>query len=134
MRYLLDTSAVLVHYLDEPRADEVSALFVEPANELLLSALSVSELGRRLRDLGLTPREVRERLEAYLPLFSEIVSVDQGVAWSALAIAAATASRLPLVDSLIAASARERSAVLVHRDRHLRSIPAEVLSQLDLGP
>jgi predicted nucleic acid-binding protein len=37
---------------------------------------------------------------------------------------------LPLVDSIIAASAKAHDAVLVHRDPHLRAIPTERLKQL----
>ena len=43
--------------------------------------------------------------------------------------------RLPLIDALISAAARFRSAKLVHRDAHMRAIPPEEIEQLDLeGP
>jgi predicted nucleic acid-binding protein len=41
--------------------------------------------------------------------------------------------RLPLADALIAAAAREWGACLVHRDRHMASIPASVVEQIDLS-
>jgi len=35
-------------------------------------------------------------------------------------------------DALIASAARSRGAVLVHRDAHMRAIPATLVGQLDL--
>jgi|GEM_PF-2180775 len=42
------------------------------------------------------------------------------------------AERLPLVDALIASAARSREAILVHRDAHMRALPATMVAQLDL--
>lgn len=132
-RYLLDTSAVLVHYLDEPGADRVTALFSDRSNELLLASPSVAELGRKLAAHGFSPESLRDQLSTYLALFEPVVPIDEAVAWSALELAAATPTRLPLVDSLIAAAARERHACLIHRNRHMAEIPSEVLPQIDLA-
>jgi predicted nucleic acid-binding protein len=38
--------------------------------------------------------------------------------------------RIPLVDALIAGTARACNAVLVHRDPHLARIPREVVGQV----
>ena len=43
-------------------------------------------------------------------------------------------TRLPLIDALIAGCARAHSAVLVHRDPHMSSIPHEVVAQVVLPP
>jgi predicted nucleic acid-binding protein len=40
--------------------------------------------------------------------------------------------RLPLVDALIAATARSAGAILVHKDPHMAGIPAGVVKQLKL--
>jgi len=40
---------------------------------------------------------------------------------------ASPSGRLPLIDSLIAAAAAEREALLVYRDQHLSVAPPEVL-------
>jgi predicted nucleic acid-binding protein len=47
---------------------------------------------------------------------------------------AATRPRLPLVDALIAASAKQHGAVLVHRDPHMATIPTSLVSQQMLPP
>lgn len=53
---------------------------------------------------------------------------------AAMELRSATQSRLPLVDSLIAASARQLGATLVHRDPHMAAIPRALVSQLSLPP
>ena len=44
MIYLLDTSAVLILYRQEPGYERVLSLFDDPANEFLLSSLSLADL------------------------------------------------------------------------------------------
>lgn len=72
-------------------------------------------------------------MESYQELLNEIVPVDEGVALAAFDIGCEMTERLPLADALIAAAAHERGACLVHRDRHMASIPASVLEQIDLS-
>jgi predicted nucleic acid-binding protein len=134
MRYLLDTSALLAHYRQEAGWEQVQALFEQEGAELYLCALSLTEFGRRLYELGAAPVDVEEVLRDYGALFEELVMVDEQVARRALEITRRASGRLPLIDSLIAAAAAEREAVLVHRDHHLRVVPPEVLQGLDLTP
>jgi predicted nucleic acid-binding protein len=72
-------------------------------------------------------------LDTYLPMFSGIVPIDDGVARSALRLIERVPGRLPMVDSLIASAALARGACLVHRDKHLSAIPVQILPQIDLG-
>jgi predicted nucleic acid-binding protein len=94
--HVLDTSALLAHFFDEPGADVVQGLWAA------------------LRDLTVC-----------LP-------VDRAVAELACHIRAAVTRRLPLVDALIAATARSAGAILVHKDPHMAGIPAGVVKQLKL--
>ncbi len=134
MIYLLDTSAVLIHYRQEPGYEQVLSILDDPANVVLLSSISLAEFGRVLRSAGLNPAEVDGMIDAYLPLFSEIVPVDDLIARASLRLIAAVPNRIPTVDSLIAASAQQRGACLVHRDGHFREIPAALLPTIDLAP
>ncbi len=59
--------------------------------------------------------------------------VDALVARAAFVIGCRSVRRLPLVDALIAAVAQVKQAVLVHRDEHMRAIPAGLVNQLDLA-
>lgn len=133
MRWLLDTSALLVFYRKEPSVDRVLALFDEPDNELLLCAISVTEFGRKLHELGQSTEEVEHTLDLHRPLFTRIEKVDEIVARNALRLVRNMTIRLPAIDSLIAATAMTHQACLVHRDKHMTAIPPELLPTLDLG-
>lgn len=132
VRYLLDTSALLAHYRQEPGGEQVQALFEQEEAEFYLCALSLPEFGRRLYDLGASPEEVAETLSNYHALFDKVLPIDEKTALQALEIGRATPSRLPLVDALIAAVAAQSQAVLVHRDQHMSAIPPSVLKSLVL--
>ena len=132
MRYLLDTSALLAHYRQEDGWQEVQALFETDEADLIAASVSLTEFGRRLRELGANETEAEEVLSAYQLLFTEIASVDVAVARAAFVLGCRTPRRLPLVDALIAAVAQAKAAVLVHRDEHMRSIPPELVLQQDL--
>src|SRR5271157_4007057 len=93
---------------------DVQALFEDNETVLMIASLTLTEFGRRLRELNMTGDEIEEVLSEYQFLFSEVVSVDAEIARSAFIIGCRTARRLPLADSLIAAAARARGAVLVH--------------------
>ena len=53
MTHLLDTSALLAHYLGEPGADRVQAFFEDNAVVVGASVLSFYEFELRLHQLGL---------------------------------------------------------------------------------
>jgi predicted nucleic acid-binding protein len=134
MRYVLDTSALLAHYRQEAGWEAVQTLFETDEAELLLASVSLTEFGRRLRELRATQTEVEETLASYELLFTEIVAIDTMVAKAAFALGTQTPHRLPLVDAFIAAVAQTQAAILVHRDDHMRTIPSVLVAQLDLTP
>ena len=57
MRYLLDTSALLAHYRQEDGWQEVQALFETDEADLIAASVSLTEFGRRLRELGLAKQK-----------------------------------------------------------------------------
>jgi len=62
-----------------------------------------------------------------------VVVVDAATARAAFVLGCRTPRRLPLVDALIAAVAQIKGATLVHRDEHLRAIPAPLLRRQNLN-
>ncbi len=132
MRYLLDTSAIVAHYRKELGWEMVQALFEAPEAEMLVASVTLTEFGRRLRDLGATEEDAAAAVASYLLLFSEVVVIDAAVANMAFVLGCHGAHRVPLVDTLIAAAAHIRRAVLVHRDAHMRSISVDLVEQFDL--
>ena len=132
MTFLLDTSALLVLYRKEPEVDQVLALFDDPQHDILLSTVSVAEFGRKLRELGKDREEIEDTLDQFMQLFSHVVPLDEAVARASLRLVESVPLRLPMADSLIAASALVHGACLVHKDRHMAAIPPEVLPTLNL--
>lgn len=133
VRYLLDTSALLAHYRREAGGDEVQALFEASETDLMIASLTLTELGRRLRELGAADREIERVLLEYELLFNEVVPLDGAIAKAAFAIGCRTPRRLPLADALVAAAAQARDATLVHRDEHMRPLPPDLVRQMELA-
>ncbi len=130
--HLLDTSALLAHYRKQAGWGEVNRLLADGSLSLGLCAVSVTEWGARLKELGVAEAEGAQALNDYLALAGTVVNVTQAVAQAALEVRSQTPTRLPTVDALIAACAKLENAVLVHRDKHMAAIPASVVAQLNL--
>jgi predicted nucleic acid-binding protein len=126
--HLLDSSAFFAFFFDEPGRQRVEELLREPAVGMGLSALTSVEFWARLRAEG-RDMVFEQEWEDYLPLFEQIVSVDLSLCLKAIELRRAATSRLPAIDSLIAAAAAKHDAVLVHRDPHFKSIPGHLLKQ-----
>lgn len=133
MTHLLDTSAILAHARGEWGADQVQRLFEQEDASILVCSVTLAELAGRLRELGATPEEAWTQVLGYVEALDGIVPVDETVARESDRLRVASPIRLPLVDAVIAAAARTRSAILVHRDRHLRGLDAGLVQQIDLG-
>lgn len=69
MRYVLDTSALLAHYRQEVGWKTVQTLFESGETEVFLATVSLTEFGRRLRDLGASEADITEVLSTYQLLF-----------------------------------------------------------------
>lgn len=119
---LLDTTAVLAHYLGEPGAEQVHQLLEDTKTEILMCALSLTEFARRLVALGESAADARERALDYAGLCDTIVPVDTALGIRAFELGTGTSARVPLVDTLIAAAAQLSDASLVHRDNHFRAL------------
>ncbi|RME96040.1 MAG: PIN domain-containing protein [Verrucomicrobia bacterium] len=132
MTHLLDSSALLALVLDEPGAAMVAGLCQRPDCSLAVSVLSKAELWSRLKSLGCEEAFERE-WSLFEPMIEAVLPVDEAVVDESLLLRRSCPSRLPMVDSLIAGTARVHNLVLVHRDRHFRGIPGELLTQWDLA-
>lgn len=128
MTHLFDTSALLCLYFREPGSERLAALLADPASDPGLSALSLTEFWAVLKRLGREDR-MEQDWPALRPLFSEIVPATESVVLKALALRRVAMDRLPAMDAVIAATAAVHGAVLLHRDAHLRTVPAELLRQ-----
>ena len=130
---MLDTSALLVHFRQEPGWQEVQAWLEDDEAEVLLASPSLAEFGRRVRELGATEIEVQDFLDSYALVLNGVVTVDATISRDAFVVGCRTPERLPLVDALIAASARAAGCMLVHRDVHMCAIPDGLVHERELA-
>jgi predicted nucleic acid-binding protein len=130
--HVLDTSALLAHYFDEPGADVVQRLWASGSSKPGICAVTVTELKARLGEELTDDAEVQQAIDAYLDELTVCLPVDRAVAELAWQVKESASERIPLVDALIAATARAFNAVLVHRDPHFSCIPLEVVGQVVL--
>lgn len=128
MKQLLDSSAVLAFYFGEPGAERVRDILSDERTPVVLSALMAAELWSRLRAEGAEER-FEDGWRHLSELASAVLPVSLPVVLGSIALRRAATACLPHIDALIAATAAEHGAVLVHRDPHFSNIPADVLKQ-----
>jgi predicted nucleic acid-binding protein len=132
VKHVLDTSALLAHYFEEPGAEEVDALWSSGGDLPGICSIAIAELrGRLMAECEQQADAVRAG-DAYINELTVTLAVDRSVAETAWQLRQVTPKRLPPVDALIAATARAVGATLVHQDPHMGAIPDGVLSQLAL--
>ena len=129
MTHLLDTSALLAHYLAEPGADRIQALFEDDEVVPGTSILALYEFELRLHRLGMDATARTAELNRYRALLSEVVNVNEAVRNEAIRLRIGATAHVAAMDILIAATASSQSATLVHRDPHFNSIPEDLLKQ-----
>ncbi len=131
--HVLDTSALLAHYFNEPGAAVVERLWSDETSRIGISAVTITELKERLREEITDDAESARAADAYLNELTICLSVDRATAELARQLRQAVPGRLPLVDAIIAAAARAAGAILVHKDAHMSRIPPGMVRQIALG-
>ena len=132
MTHLLDTSAILAHFLGEPGGEIVSTLLSGGDAVVGLAAPSWAELERRLRDLIPDQKEADRIWRHYTQSLCGMLPLDQSAVLAAIRIRRCALTRLPLIDALIAGTATAHGLILVHRDLHMDSIPENEIKVLRL--
>ena len=121
--YLLDTSAILAHWLNEPGAFQVERII--NGKEAFVASVTWLELRIKWQEL----EHLNELIDIYQDAVAGTVDITEKVTKCAFEIRRATPDRIPTVDSLIAGAAQIRGYKLVHRDPHLAAIPESILTQ-----
>ena len=127
MTFCLDTSALLAHYRDEAGGDRVQEIM--DGTRVFVASITITEFSRRMLALGSPVDEIERVLADYRLMFSSVAPIDEKAAVRAFEISFRSAGRIPLADTFIAAAASLSGSVLVHRDPHFSSIPADLLAQ-----
>ena len=94
--------------------------------------MTLVELRSRLNELTADPQEVERSFHLYTRILATRLRFTEQTAEHAIELRATVRPRLPMVDSLIAASAKEHDAVLIHRDPHMAAIPPSLVKQFIL--
>ena len=131
-RYLIDTSALLAHLLQESGYEVVERLLETSGDKLAICILTWVEFEIFLSRSGYTAKEKARILSIYRGALGNPLPVDEKVGREALVILEALGTRIPLTDLLIAACAKANGFELVYRDKHLADIPENLLGQLRL--
>ena len=131
--YLLDTSVLLAHYKDEACAARVQSILDDDEAEVFIASLSITEFARRLLSLRAEASDARNTALEYAGIATQVVPVDTAVAVRAYELGALCKTRLPLIDTLIAACAATVNAILVHQDHHFSGLPRELVLQEELS-
>jgi predicted nucleic acid-binding protein len=132
MAHLLDTSAVLAHFLDEPGADVVSRILAGGKKKALLCAPSWAELERRLGELVPDTAEAERVWTLYTQGLCGFLPLDEDSVRAAISLRRSADGRLPLIDALIAGCASAQGMELVHRDSHMDRLSGENLRIISL--
>jgi predicted nucleic acid-binding protein len=132
MPHLLDTSAVLAHFLDEPGSDAVSRILAGGKKKVLLCAPSWAELERRLAELVPDEEEAERVWTLYTQELCGFLPLDADSVRAAIDLRRSAEGRLPLIDALIAGCASANDMELVHRDSHMDRLSGENLKIISL--
>ncbi len=130
--HVLDTSALIAYYLKENGWEVVHQLIFDATCQPRVSSVTWLELDVRLSDLASDPDQRAEVMDLYRALLGQGIPADDAIASRAHHLRQTAAARLPNMDALIAATAAEHGAFLVHRDPHMSGIPTSVVPQLVL--
>ena len=114
---------MLCHYYQEPGWTRVHDVLMGD-DDVWFAAPSILEFLGRLATDGLADPVAEEDLAGYREMATGCCAIDEDVAHTAWALRRAASARLPAVDSLIAASAAQLNATLLHCDAHFDAVPA----------
>lgn len=130
--HILDTSALIAYYLKENGWEVVHQLIFDATCQPCVSSVTWLEFRVRLSDLTKDQDQRAEVMDLYRALLGRGIPADDAIAARAHHLRQTAAARLPNMDALIAATAAELGATLVHRDPHMAGIPTSVIEQLVL--
>lgn len=112
MAYVLDTSALVAFFKDEPGAGQVEPILREPSS-FLLPFMAMMEL-RYVLARSFPPLEVDRIIRTLRVSGAPVIESDEE--WGASAARVKTRGGLSLADAWIASLALMHDAELVHRD------------------
>ncbi|MBA4386684.1 MAG: hypothetical protein C0404_01815 [Verrucomicrobia bacterium] len=130
--FILDTSALCAHFMEENGWQMVQDLFDDPEEGVTIAAVTLFEFHFVLKAKGVAVADITETTRIYGDVLSNPIPADAEAVREAIRLRESVPGRLTLADALIAGCAVSREATLVHRDKHLSEIPDRLLKQIRL--
>ena len=133
MSYLLDTNVLSELRRKQPDARVLQWFAQRPAGTLYLSVLTLGEIRKGVEALADQPRRLLllDWLETKLPAFfsGRILGIDTAVAERWGRLVAQAGRPLPVIDSLLAATAAQHGLILVTRNvRDVQGLGVQVIN------
>ena len=122
--HVLDTSAALAGTLGERGGERVRSLIGDPQAVVGVSVLTLYEAYTVVLHRTGSDELATEALDSLRRSVAEVLPVSEAVLAVAVGLRRASTARVALADILIAATAAEKGATLVHRDPHFAALPA----------
>jgi predicted nucleic acid-binding protein len=132
LTYVLDTSATLAQLYNEPGADIINGILQDPDAVIGISVLTIYEFWTSVIHRAGSQEASDEAVAVLRQSVDVIFPVAETTVKLALELRRSGASRIALADCLIAATAVQHGATLVHRDPHFSVLPNGRPNQLTL--
>jgi predicted nucleic acid-binding protein len=130
LTHLLDTSAALAHAFDEPGAERVETALNDPEAIVGISVLTLYEVWTATIHQSGSTTLATEAIETLKLIVSEVVPVTETTIELAIGLRQSATGRIALADCLIAATAMQCGATLLHRDPHFAALPGTVVQEV----
>jgi predicted nucleic acid-binding protein len=123
---------LLAHYLQGPGAERVHEILLQDRARIGVSFLSALEMQAKLTAILQDQAEARRIAGIYVGQLAKGIEVTRKVTDAALRLRLEFPGRLPIIASVIAATAQVHRALLVHREPAFDIIPDDLIKQMRL--
>ena len=123
MTHVLDSSAILADIFGEPGANRVNDLINDPNVIAGVSVLTLFETYTTVLHRTGSDALARQAVATLKTALSVLAPLSETIVELAMDLRHSATSRIATVDCLIAATAVQHGAVLVHRDPHFGALP-----------
>ena len=127
--HVFDTAALLAHYFDQPGAEQVNDLLAANSVEVGIPAIELLELQRQLTLALPDAAEAHRAFHLYADELITTMPVTREIVTRAALLLEKTGDLLNPSDAVLAATAQQANAVLVHRNPRLARVPANLFQQ-----
>jgi predicted nucleic acid-binding protein len=127
--HVFDTAALLAHYFHHPGAEQVNELLAANGAEVGIPAIELLELQRQLARSLPDACEAQRAFRLYADELITTLPVTREIVARAAILLQKTGDLLSPSEAVLAATAQQENAVLVHRNPRLAGLPAQFCQQ-----